>query len=89
MALDVLGQTTFSHLGRGAETRTAVLGFAAATAGAGARGGAGRTAALSCVATEAPGPSGRAESPEEGPPAHREADAQPCPRPLRPHVTRR
>lgn len=56
---------------------------------AGARGGAGRTAALSCVATEAPGPSGRAESPEEGPPAHREADAQPCPRPLRPHVTRR
>lgn len=33
MALDVLGQTTFSHLGHGAETRTAVLGFAAATAG--------------------------------------------------------
>lgn len=87
MALDVLGQTTFSHLGRGAETRTAVLGFAAATAGG--HGGAGHTAALSCVATEAPGPSGRAESPEEGPPAHREADAQPCPRPPRPHVTRR
>lgn len=87
MALDVLGQTTFSHLGHEAETRTAVLGSAAATAGG--HGGAGHTAALSCVATEAPGPSGRAESPEEGPPAHREADAQPCPRPLRPHVTRR
>lgn len=41
MALDVLGQTTFSHLGRGAETRTAVLGFAAATAG-GRGGGTGR-----------------------------------------------
>lgn len=43
MALDVLGQTTFSHLGHGAETRTAVLGFAAATAGG--RGGAGRRGA--------------------------------------------
>lgn len=43
MALDVLGQTTFSHLGHGAETRTAVLGSAAATAGG--RGGAGRRVA--------------------------------------------